>query len=551
MARVWNEMTLDAIRRDNPEPTVHARNLYHLSAALWDVWVAYEGVGTPLFVDVDADGSAQDRDQAMSAAAYVLLRERYRNAVGRRETAAELEDVLVALCGDEALEETAEPAPGSPWWIGTDVAQQILAATIDDGALERRRYTDVTYEAVNEPLDVDGPVTPMTDPNRWQPLSLAVAVAQNGVEVPAGPQRYIGPQWGHVVGFALEPDADGLPIDPGPPPEVGTVDFDEGIVAVIAASAELALGEEAIDIGPAGRGDSTLGTDDGAGRASNPVSGEPYEPNVVDRADYARAVAEFWADGPDSETPPGHWNVLANEVSDRLADDGPLVFDGSEVDRVEWDVKLYLALNGALHDAAIAAWGSKRYYDYVRPISIIRHLGAQGRLPEVPDLIETVTEESTRSRHSGMTVGENAVRAWVGPPPEDTASRVLAGVDWIPATEWWPYQRPTFVTPSFPGYVSGHSTFSRAGAEILTAFTGSEYFPDGLHRQPVESFRHELGPSAPFELQWATYYDAADEAGLSRIWGGIHFPVDDYAGRRMGAEVGQLAWARASALFDG
>jgi hypothetical protein len=242
------------------------------------------------------------------------------------------------------------------------------------------------------------------------------------------------------------------------------------------------------------------------------------------RGDWARALTEFWADGPDSETPPGHWNSIANTVSDRL----------NPRNRLEWDVKMYLALNGALHDAAVAAWGAKGYYDTARPISMIRWLGGRGELPLVPGLVE---------RHGG----EMVVRAWR--PTESGAS----GVGWISPVEWVPYQRPTFVTPAFAGYVSGHSTFSRAAAEVLTSLTGSPFFPGGLLEWNVRagSLANEAGPTRDILLKWATYYDAADDAGLSRLYGGIHIAADDFAGRKLGSVCGKGAWALAQRYFDG
>src|SRR6266498_5054628 len=114
-----------------------------------------------------------------------------------------------------------------------------------------------------------------------------------------------------------------------------------------------------------------------------------------------------------------------------------------------------------------------------------------------------------------------------------------------------PYQRTNFVTPAFPGYFSGHSTFSRSAAEILTAITGSPFFPGGLGTYTNYALGFEKGPSQPITLQWATYYDAADQAGLSRIWGGIHPPVDDFGGRRAGSQCGKAVWALAHKFFDG
>ena len=183
----------------------------------------------------------------------------------------------------------------------------------------------------------------------------------------------------------------------------------------------------------------------------NPVTGRPYPPNIVNRADFQRVVAEFWADGPRSETPPGHWNVLANDVADhpsmrnakRIGGQGPVVDD------LEWDVKVYLALNGAVHDAAIWAWGHKKLYDSSRPITLIRYMAGLGQssdpaapsyhpdgLPLMPDLIEVITPASTQPgsirAHLAGHEGEIAVRAWLGGftdrPPSRTVS--AGGAAW-------------------------------------------------------------------------------------------------------------------------
>ena len=141
--------------------------------------------------------------------------------------------------------------------------------------------------------------------------------------------------------------------------------------------------------------------------------------------------------------------------------------------------------------------------------------------------------------------------SWRG-APEDPETQT-SGVGWIRAVDWVPYQRPTFVTPSFAGYVSGHSTFSRAAAEVLTGITGSPNFPAGLSEWVVDegALIHEEGPTSDVHLQWATYYDAADQAGLSRLYGGIHIAPDDLAGRTVGSEVGLGAWALVQTYFDG
>ena len=572
VARLWDDALLDAIRRDTPAPTVHARNLFHVSAAMWDAWAAYDPGATGYFVDEKhraADVRAA-REAALSYAAYRLLLHRYSYASGLEATFASLVRTMESLCYRIDYVDTEGDSPAA---LGNRIASVAIARGADDGANEALRYAAPGYRSVNPPLVVDEPGAEMRDPSRWQPLALAKIVAQNGIPVPGRVQAFIGAGWGGVAGFALPPARDGLPIDPGPAPRLGDrasdEDFKQSALDVIRRSSELDPEDGVeIDIGPAGRGGNTLGRNDGDGHAENPATGEPYAPNVVPRGDFARALAEFWADGPKSETPPGHWNTIANEVSDSPGLELRIGGRGPEVDRLEWDVKLYFALNGAVHDAAVAAWAAKARYDSARPISMVRYMGSKGQssdrdgpsydpdgLPLEPGLVEVITRASSApgERHAALRghIGEIAIRAWAGFPDEPVAE--TSGVRWIRAVDWVPYQLPTFVTPAFAGYVSGHSTFSRAAAEVLTAFTGSSFFPGGLYELPVPagSLGIERGPSTDLTMQWATYFDAADDAGRSRLWMGIHIWPDDFAGRRLGAQCGRDAWELARRYYEG
>ena len=120
------------------------------------------------------------------------------------------------------------------------------------------------------------------------------------------------------------------------------------------------------------------------------------------------------------------------------------------------------------------------------------------------------------------------------------------------AENWWPYQRPTFVTPNFAGYISGHSTYSRAAAEVLTLLTGSEYFPGGMGEYTAKKNKFlvfEEGPTRDIKIQWATYRDASNQCSLSRIWGGIHPPVDDLPGRVIGEKIGIKAFNHGKSFF--
>lgn len=547
VARQWNEAALDAVRRDFPAPTVHSRNLFHLSAAMWDTWAAFEPAATGVYFDQAATIPIAQRDTAISAAAHRLLSDRYARSSGSEASLDQFDRTLRDLCGDP---DQLKPDPAAAF--GILVAETILDATRNDGSNEVDGYTDPDYEPINPSLPVKLAYTSMVDPNRWQPLELERRFSQNGQANSETVQTFVGSHWGSVAGFALDPAKAPLPIDPGPPPlltlPIGTNPeadqqfINDAIEVIRYGLANDVSSNETVDISPGSIGNNTLGTNDGSGYAQNPVTGKAYQPNVVTQSDFGRVLAEFWADGPNSETPPGHWNTLANEISDerdslRIAGRGP------EVDRLEWDLKLYLALNGAMHDAAIAAWGAKAYYDYVRPISMIRYLAGLGQssnpdiepyhrsgLPLIDDLIR-------------VGDGEIEIRSWTGAGND--------GWQWIRAGEWVPYQLATFVTPAFAAYVSGHSAFSRAGAEVLTAITGSPYFPDGLGEWTVPKgwLEFEDGPSQDITLQWATYYDASDQAGISRLYGGIHVRADDLRGREMGSAVGIGAWNHALEFF--
>src|SRR3954452_7744780 len=567
IARLWDEAMLDSIRRDLPAPTTHARNLFHVSAAMWDAWAAYEPTADGYFVkekDTAPDVEAA-REIAISYAAYRVLLWRYSYGATMQVTFDELSGLMRSLCLPISFTSTKGRSPAA---LGNRIAAAAIRFGRKDGSLERFHYADESYVPVNAPLLVSQPGTAMHDPTFWQPLALDQNIAQNGITVPGKVQAFIGAQWGHVRGFALPRSPAGVPIDPGPPP-IGTpasAAYKQAAVDVIRRSADLGPTDgQTIDIGLDALGNNPLGTNDGQGYRVNPVTGKPYAPERVPRADFARILAEFWADGPSSETPPGHWNVLANQVSD-----SPLLagrIGPGTADRLRWDVKLYFALNGAVHDAGIAAWGLKRRYQSVRPISMIRYLASHGQssdpalpsydaegLPLIPGLIELITPASSApgQRHAAFAghVGEIAIRAWRGPA---NASTQNSGVGWMLGERWAPYQRATFVTPAFPGFVSGHSTFSRAAAEVLAAYTGSPYFPGGEFTQTFAPgyLKFEPGPTKPLTLQWATYYDAADQAGISRIYGGIHIPADDFAGRRLGSTIGKQAWALAERYFSG
>jgi hypothetical protein len=569
VARQWDEELLSAIRLDLARPPVHARNLFHVSVALWDAWATADPTADG-YVTTEKNSwtdPARDRAIAMSFAAYRVLVQRFQNAPNATTSLRSFVSRMHALGYDPSYTVTTG---GTPAAVGNRIGQAVITYGLGDGSNEAGNYADPTYAPVNAPLIVKLPGVTMVDPNRWQPLALDLIIDQSGIPIPDNVQKFIGPQWGNVTPFA----ANLMALLPGPPPRLHdpvTDDaFKQQALEVIRLASRLTPDDGVtIDISPGAYGNNSLGANDGTGHPVNPISGLPYPPQVVKRGDFGRVLAEFWADGPTSETPPGHWNTLANYVSDHPLVEKRFGGTGPILDDLEWDAKLYFALNGAVHDAAYGCWGTKRVYDSVRPISMIRLMGGLGQssdplgtsyhpdgLPLEPGIVEVVTPASSApgERHEALAgyVGEIAVLSWPGDPADPLTQ--YSGVRWVRAKEWVPYQRKTFVTPPFAAYTSGHSTYSRSAAEVLTAFTGSPYFPGGLGEfvAPQNGYLvFELGPSTDVRLQWATYYDAADQAGQSRLWGGIHILADDFGGRIMGAAVGGQAFAKALTYFDG
>ncbi len=615
VAREWNEMLLASIRKDFARPTVHARNLFHTSIAMYDAWAAYDSVAQPFmlgdtigsfacpFTGVPAPSNIDSaRNEAISYAAYRLLKYRFRNSPGVG-VSGPLQDSLFLALGYDSSYHSTNYASGPPAALGNYIAQQLIAFGLQDGANEQNNYANQYYSPINPPLVVKLPGNPdMIDPNRWQPLALGVFIDQAGnvIILPNGSPPFLSPEWGNVVPFSLTDsiktvytrDSSDYWVyhDPGTPPHIDTLngggladDYKWTFALVSTWSSHLDPSDSVMwDISPASIGnipnyptsftdhrnfyDLLNGGDPSLGYTVNPKTGQPYAPQIVPRGDYTRVLAEFWADGPNSETPPGHWFTILNYVNDHPQFQKKWRGHGPVIDDLEWDVKAYLTLGGAMHDVAIVAWGIKGWYDYTRPVSALRYMADQGQssdtslanyspkgIPLIPGYIEVVDTGDALAGSNNTNVGKIKLKAWRGPDYITDPAVDEAGVGWILAENWWPYQRPTFVTPPFAGYISGHSTYSRTAAEVLSFMTGDEYFPGGLGEFPApknEFLVFEEGPSVDLTLQWAKYKDASDQCSLSRIWGGIHPPADDIPGRLIGMQLGPEVLVHAEKYFD-
>ncbi len=612
IAREWNEVLLNAIRGDQARPTIHARNLWHSSAMMYDIWTIFQDEAKPYFLgntingynipfsEFDTSGDSEAKlDEAISYAMFTLLIHRFKNSPSAFNTVIMIDDKMTELGYD--INFTSEDySEGNAAALGIYIGNQIIAYGLQDGSRELTKYDNAYYESINPPLQVEDPGAPnLLFPNNWQKLALDLFIDQSGNVIQDVPD-FLSPEWGNVDPFSFTGDDKttyikngtdqyNVYLDPGPPPFIDlnspaeeSYEYIRGFELVLKWSSHLDPSDGVmIDISPASNGnnpplpesvdelldyyDYENGGDFSEGHELNPVTGAPYEVQEVPFGDYTRVLAEFWADGPDSETPPGHWFSIVNYVNDHPLNTKQYGGTGEIYNDLEWDIKTYFMLGGAMHDAAVSAWSVKGYYDYIRPVSAIRYIANLGQrsdenLPSyspygfelVEDFVELVYEDDPLVGNNMEHLHKLKAKVWRGPDYIGSPANQTADVGWILIENWWPYQRPTFVTPPFAGYVSGHSTFSRAAAEILTKLTGSAYFPGGMGEFDVEQNEFlvfENGPSQSFTLQWATYRDASDETSLSRIWGGIHPPADDIPSRIMGIKIAEKVFEKAESYF--
>jgi len=459
----WDQAVLEAVRTSKLGPPMVARALAIVATCQFDAWAAYDrkAVGTMLGGSLrrpPPERTLANKEEAISFGAY-------RAAVDLFPASHASFDSLMQSLGYDPSNASTDTI--TPAGIGNVACRAVLDFRHRDGANQLGDepggapgvpYSDYTaYAAVNEPMDLTLPFDPSTvhDPNRWQPLRFTDA-GGNTVT-----QTFMAPFWNRVVSFALT-SGDQFRSSKGPA-TIDTELYADQARAILELSAGL--------------------------------------------TDQQKSITEYWADGPRSETPPGHWHLFAEYVARRD-------HHGSNERGVDLDVKMLFALSNAIFDAGICSWDNKRAFDSVRPITAIRTL------------------------YSGKQV-----LAWGGP---------YQGARLIDGAAWRPYQPSTFPTPPFAEYGSGHSTFSAAGAEILTLFTGSPRFglsvvvPAGLSK-----IEPGLTPAADIVLTWPTFFAAADEAGLSRRYGGIHFEQGDLDAREVGRQLADQAWTKALTYFDG
>ena len=613
IAREWNEALLVAIRNDFARPTVHARNLFHISAAMYDAWAVYDDaaktylLGDTLYefknsflgLPINELTLFNDQEKAISYAAYRLISHRFKDSPGILIINSYINDLMEDHGYNTSYTSTVYSS-GNAAALGNYIAKTYIDYGLQDGSNESNEYANKYYKPLNNPLNPrHSGTSSISFPNNWQPLSFEEFIDQSGNSSSDNTPTFISAEWGDVLPFALDGSVKTTYLkngnewnvyhDPSPPcfiyPNGDSSDsevYQWGFAMVAKWSSHLNPDDDVIwDISPASIGniteyprsfedykkfyDEDNGGDNSKGHIMNPYTDAPYAPQLVKRGDYTRVLAEFWADGPDSETPPGHWFTILNYVNDHELSNRQFQGIDEPLSELEWDIKAYFSLGAAMHDAAVSAWSIKGYYDYIRPISAIRYMCELGQcsdkslsnyhpagIPLDPGFIEVIDATDDLAGTYQEYIGWIKLNTWTGGDPLNGVNTGYNRSNWVLAGNWWPYQMPSFVTPPFAGYVSGHSTFSSAAAVVLTLLTGDGFFPGGIAEFKGRKnlfLTFENGPSEDVTLSWATYQDAADQCGLSRIWGGIHPPIDDIPGRKIGKIIGENAFEKAKTYF--
>ena len=453
----WNQAALQEVRSGRLSPPVVSRALAIAHTCMYDAWSAYDvraiAVAATAPRRPGAEFTDANKTKAVSYAAYRCLSNLFPAGVPRL-------NAVMAAKGYDINDNSIDLA--LPQGIGNAAAAAVIASRRFDGSnqygdLATGAYADYSgYASRNGPMPFCLPTTVgfcplnISDPLHWQPLTNDKGVTQ----------KFAAPFWEQVKPFALSSATqfDTLPsVAPGPNYLRSAALLESDISQMIGISGTLTAQQ--------------------------------------------KLIVEYWADGPDSELPPGHWGLFAQAVSIR---------DNNTIDK---DAKMFFAMHNASFDSGIVAWHLKRKYDGVRPITAARN-ARQGQ----------------------------SIFAWGGPNQPN---------QFIDGGKWTPYNPGSNLTPTFPGYISGHSTFSAASAAVLRAFTGSDNF--GFTTViPANFGRVEHGiPAVPTALSYPTFTAAVSEAGQSRLYAGIHFSDDNTTGQDVGYRVGAQAYARAQFLFDG
>ncbi len=472
-------------------PTSASRAYGLLGTAMYDAWSAYEPtpISTVLGDSLQRPSQENTEDNKSEAISYAAYN-LLSELFPNQVDAFRGQMLTLGFDPDNTTTDTTTAAG-----IGNVMTESLMEFRRFDGSNQLGNYEDTTnYSPFNTTLPGQDPI--VKDITRWTAEHVPIDDLDAQIQTP------ITPQWGQVTPFALTSSSQFRPPEPAPfllDPEA-TADLQAGTITrsdgtVVDISRDL------------------IGTDINPNFITQSEEIVTFSANLTDEQ---KIIAEYWEDPGGTPFPPGHWLEIGQFVSQR--DDYTL----------DEDIQLFFALGNGVMDTGIATWEAKYFYDYNRSVRSIRELGR---------LCLIGTEDVPGS-------GECYIDAWGGPEQ---------GTQHILATDFITYQTPgSDPSPPFPEYTSGHSGFSTSGAEILKLFSGSDVYGDSITFAPGSSrFEPGFTPQSPVTLSWATFTDAAHQAGISRCYGGIHFIFGDLEGRKLGRQVGAEVWNRSQFFING
>ena len=514
---IWDQILQSIIVESGGGPTNAARSFSIMHTAIYDARASYDPVAKRVSIDIEgdnlevsvlSDASNAEIETAMHVAAHHVLSELYPQYIEK------LDHVLSERLGLDVSDHDRA------YEVGIDAAQDGLTPRQAESA-RLAALSDGLYMPVN----VDPAPETRKDIARWTPEKQGILSP-----TPDALQTFLTPELSLAEGFALPETPTGdldtaltRPAGPEPffmPEHLDTVLDFQARTITLAAPAE--INGATLVAGTTVPVDKAL-----IGAVINPAfiaQAEALVQNSATLTQDQKMIAEFWEDGPGTSFPPGAWMTLAQYVSQR---------DGHDAAA---DALLFMTMGNAMFDAAIATWDAKVFFDYARPVTVIRDLGHLGLIGE-PGVDELTGETGY------------VIEAFGGIDPDTGTS---LGTRTILAENFITYQLPGGEqSPPFAEYTSGHSTFSAAGAAVLQAFTGSDHLNAQITVAPGTSAFDAALPGDVYQFQWDTFSGAAIDGGASRIYGGIHFSDGNLDGLSAGADIGADAFALAVEFANG
>ncbi len=532
----WNNLALEWIRMSERGPTISSRFSAYVNIALYDAWAAYDENAAGIVADTDtlysstrgARRIAASRNIAMACAAHTVI-----NAIG--ETVLRQEHLEIGVGEDAVARLSMLKAQSDQLLLGTfnesgtlvgrdqrsvtrlrkfieaahiakEVSDAVLHHALNDGSNQQNNYADTTgftvtpwVQPVPEANDGISDYDFLGSGYTFASFDPTLAESGNSGTATVHPLVMSGDlqltdTWQSLTELGVFP-----PVDDGGQQYPLTPQW--GSVSTFV-----------LDSGDQLRPDTVVGPYDREGNLNPQWLHEAHQllefssvlQDGADGSAIQRARSEYWELGDATEYPPGWWLQRATDIARNQ--------NLSQRDAL----KLLLAVSIATFESGISAWDTKFHFNTVRPITAINELYYGSMVPD-----------------------------WRGETTANTDDR----------DHWRPYQLRRNLTPPFPDVPSGHSGFSTSASVVMKQLLGSnnfDYTTDSFVSRFDLTDGFDGNPDTGNEeasLEWDYLSLAAEEAGLSRLYGGIHMMEGNLLGLKTGTQLGHMTVRYVNTLF--